>query len=320
MSGADDVDPPKDANFPIYDPFGIREVVQPVVGISKIENVIHGIGTCFQISPWRWLTAHHVVRHSDAETFPPDTVGAVGFSHGYVYGRVGFRTTDFFGEVHEVLSFKQNAPASPTILGQPKKSPIVIDACSLRVDVSRLKYNRLVSPLPLSRTPPACGDEVLAIGFPIVGAKCHVEKDPMLFEEELHGAPGIVVQTSPAGESKRWPSFVIEGNWASGMSGGPVINKQGEVVGLVSTSIAPTPEKPGIGLAVSLAEVPMKGIAPELDLERPGWVFGFGVLTGGNVAGFFPNEQLAKTYRDQLGKGEVQYMHLNPKTEDYMAL
>jgi len=308
--------------FLIQDPFGLREVIQPVVSISQTADKITGLGTCFQVSPWLWLTAQHVVQHSSTETFPPDEVGAVGFSIGLAYGKVAFVTTDTFGAIRQVLTYKLPAAKPAAWPPNPTSPDIQIDVASLRVDVSNLKKARLVSPLPLATTGPAIGDEIFAIGYPILGSTFSNTSSSMIFEERMYGAGGIVTALHPAGTSamKPWPTFEIEGNWEGGMSGGPVINLKGEVVGIVSSSFAPYEESPGVGFAVQLSAIPLQEIAPELDLAHPGFTKGYGVFQADQLIGFYPTKDVATIAAGDTDGLVIRHITHNPKTDEWMTL
>ena len=308
--------------FLIQDPFGLREVIQPVVSLSQVENSITGLGTCFQVSPWLWLTAHHVVQHSVASAFPEGEVGAVGFSMGLVYGTAGFISTDIFGEIVQCVTYKTTDATSNDYLPGPKPPEIVIDAAALRVNVENLKKAHLRSPLPISRVGPKIGDEVLAIGYPILGSKFEADSARSIFEERMFGASGVVtkVHTNGTSASKPWPTFEIEGDWEAGMSGGPVINTLGQVVGAVSSSFAPDESGPGIGFAVNLPMIPLGLIAPELDLLNPGFSIGFGVFDSGDLRGFFPALELAQQFAAGSENYVVQKISFNPKTEDWIEV
>ncbi len=303
--------------FLIQDPFGLREVIQPVVSISQSEDKITGLGTCFQVSPWLWLTAHHVVRHSSTSIFPDNEVGAVGFSMGLVYGTVGFVTTDIFGEVRQRLTYENPEAAHLNVLPGPKPPDILIDVAALRVNIQNLKRKPLISPLPIGREGPKIGDAILAIGYPILGSKFKSQSSRLIFEENMYGASGVVTAIHPKGtsESKPWPTFEISGNWESGMSGGPVINTHGEVVGVVSSSLPPYEGSPGVGFAVALPNIPLPHIAPELDIGNPGFIKGYGVFSSEKIVGFFPSLEIAQMSKAQSSELQIRRISLNPKTE-----
>ena len=308
--------------FLIQDPFGLREAVQPVVSISQATGSIRGLGTCFQVSPWLWLTAHHVVRHSKSEAFPKGEVGAVGFSPGLVYGTCGFTSTDIFGEVVQCLSYSVSDDGSSSFIPCPKAPDIVLDVASLRVNVESLKRPPLRSPLPISKLGPQIGEEVLAIGYPILGSKLDPNKATEIFEERMFGASGVVKSVHPTGTStsKPWPAFEIEGDWEAGLSGGPVINTKGHVIGLVSSSFAPTDDAPGTGFAVDLSKVPLHPIAPEIDFNRPGYAIGFGVFDAGVLRGFFPTLEMATKFATGSQGMDVKKITFDSKTDEWIEI
>ena len=58
----------------------------------------------------------------------------------------------------------------------------------------------------------------------------------------------------PAGRDavNKTPVFEVEANWPSGMSGGLIFNEAGNVIGVVSRSLAPDDEAPGVGYGACL--------------------------------------------------------------------
>jgi serine protease Do len=310
------------AKFLIQDPFGLREVIQPVVSISQVEDRIRGLGTCFQISPWTWMTAQHVVSDNAGGPFPEHEVGAVGFSPGLIFGTVGFTTTDYFGDITEIYVAKEKTSVVSSFLPGPIVKPIVFDVATLKVNTAGLKKQPLISPLPLATSQPKIGDELIGIGFPILGSSYGGENAIMKFEERMFGASGIVRALHPQGVSKGrpWPTIEIEGDWESGMSGGPVVDLQGRIVGVISRSLAPTGEQPGIGWAVDLTQIPTTLFAPEIDPENPGWSRGWGTFAGGAMTGFFETKEKAKVYLDATHADEIKPVTHCPKTDNWIEL
>jgi serine protease Do len=308
------------SQFLIQDPCGLREVIQPVVSISQIEDKITGLGTCFQISPWTWMTAQHVVMDNSGGSFPPNEVGAVGFSPGLIFGTVGFTTTDHFGEVTEIQTAKKNNGAPPSLLSAPTGPSIHIDLAILKLNTANLKNAPLVSPLPLSSCEPKIGDEVIGIGFPILGSSFEGQSAMMRFTERMFGASGVVTGLHPQGVSKSrpWPTFEIEGDWRSGMSGGPVVNLAGQIVGVISSSLAPTDECPGVGFAVNLARIPVTPFAPEIDRNNPGWYFGWATFKAGTMTGFFETKEKAQAFAGPNGADEIKRVLCCPKTDSWV--
>lgn len=310
------------AQFLIQDPFGLREVIQPVVSISQTEDKITGLGTCFRVSPWSWLTAQHVVSNKGGEAFPEHEVGAVGFSSGLIYGSVRFTTSDYFGQISEIRTVKKNGSTESSIFPGSRDPDISVDLAALRVVTTQLKRKPLISLLSLSRSQPKVGDKLIGIGFPILGSSHGGNEAIMRFEERMYGACGVVTEIHPNGvtRSKRWPTFQIEGEWKSGMSGGPVIDLNGQVVGIISRSLLPSGDDPGIGWAVDLTSIPLNKFAAEIDPENPGWSRGWATFSKKRMTGFFETQQSAESYQTASEADEVKLVSHRPKTDCWMEI
>jgi hypothetical protein len=91
-------------------------------------------------------------------------------------------------------------------------------------------------PVALTSEPPQVGDIVTGYGF----SGLDVEKDgkgedrPM--SQYLYQSTGEVLEINPAdpGSMMPWPRFRVSAEWPSGMSGGPVLNAKGNVIGVIS--------------------------------------------------------------------------------------
>ena len=90
------------------------------------------------------------------------------------------------------------------------------------------------------------------------------------------------------------------------MSGGPVFNSSGEVVGLVSRSLLPDDGSLGVGWATYFGFIPdFKKLVPTLDILNPKWRRGWAVLRSEpwHLAGFYQTEaealQLASTLNSE---------------------
>ena len=85
---------------------------------------------------------------------------------------------------------------------------------------------------------PSVGERVMAFGFADLdsGSPDDTDEDrPM--QQYLYGSVGLITDIEPADESRGrpWPILRIDANWPGGMSGGPVFNGAGHVIGLVSS-------------------------------------------------------------------------------------
>lgn len=106
---------------------------------------------------------------------------------------------------------------------------------------------------------PEVGETVFAVGYPELGFSAVSEEEvPRYLNEGMFGVYGTITNLFPQGRDRthRTPVFEVEADWRSGMSGGPVFNKHGNVIGVVSYSLPPTEGVPGRGYATCLSFIP----------------------------------------------------------------
>jgi serine protease Do len=175
------------------------------------------------------------------------------------------------------------------------------------LQVSFLPNQEAISTLPvrLSGRLPQVGETVLAVGFPEL--VCEPVDDLNHFiSEGMYGAYGQVIKLHPKGTDRTNPTPVIEveANWRNGMSGGPVFNQKGEVVGIVSRALDPDGDNMGHGYAACFQLMPwIRRFLPTVDPWNPGWRLGWGVMKSSPLylAGFFGSEGMAHEYAKTLG-------------------
>jgi len=128
---------------------------------------------------------------------------------------------------------------------------------------------------------PKIGEMVFAVGYPELSFQALDGEDiERYLSEGMFGVYGTVTNLFPDGRDKTRPSpvFEVEADWRSGMSGGPVFNRRGEVIGIVSYSLPPSDGEPGRGYATALGMVPeAPQLSPKLDSDNPGRRWGFGI-------------------------------------------
>jgi serine protease Do len=174
------------------------------------------------------------------------------------------------------------------------------------VQITSLPPPEMISTLPLrlSHSPLQCGENVLAIGFSELTTRA-VEDINYFISEGMYGAYGQIIELYPEGTNKMSPTPVIEvqGNWPGGMSGGPVFNQVGEVIGIVSRSVAPDGEDLGHGFAACFQLMPwLRKFLLTVDPSNPCLRKGWAVIRSKpwHLAGFFPTQEQALAHAKTL--------------------
>lgn len=326
--------------FLIQDPFGLRKAIVPVLN-RKTTGDICGMGTAFHIDGWgTFLTADHVI---DFARYHPDTAShwteisqnptgdhAVLFLGigGRAFGRVpippgAFSLVEFMaspmGENHIPLMNKS----------EPKN---VVDLAVLQASIHSDEHNIPQSHfVPVKASPyplPSVDQTVLAVGFPELDCQ-QLDNDAQrsLLTEGMYGAYGRIKAIHPAGisQSNPTPVFEVECNWRQGMSGGPVFNSSGEVIGLVSRALKLPPNALGnsVGYATCFSAIPyFKKLVPTLDIVNCMWRRGWAVLRSDpwDLAGFFQTEVEAQQLASSVSpEYQVKYGSNRFGTDDFIS-
>ena len=93
------------------------------------------------------------------------------------------------------------------------------------------------------------------------------------------------------------------------------------MIGLVSFSLEPDGDLPGVGYATDLAGAQLHRLVPRIDPANPGWAMGWGVLRNApwHLVGFHPDRTQAEEQRARLGdEYEVRFGTNRVGTDDFM--
>jgi len=300
--------------FSFQDPFGLRKAIVPVL-LNDIDGVTQGIGTAFHIDGWgTFLTADHVIESVRRRSVRAASSGEeirleIGYTDicpmlllgmGLVYGQPGIPLSALARVASIRSPIRKREDPLAALIGRTE-----IEAAS---DIAVIQ---LAAPIPdemigtlgvrLSGVWPAVGDTVVALGFPDLDCR-PIDDDAIryLLSDGMSAAYGRIIGIHARGlRNDPTPVIEVEANWPSGMSGAPVFNSRGEVVGVVSRSLPPSDAKPGIGSAACLSMMPwLRDWIPTVDIANPCWRVGWGIMKNG--------EDLIAFYKDKSGAAHHQ--------------
>ena len=228
----------------------LQRTIFPVVSFHDGQLEPLGSAVCIGATGW-FLTARHVVE-GHISKYRDVVDGSAGL---YILWETDERTiggpTSYLG-----------APL-PVIYAHPHGD---VDLVSLTVGVHATTPARL-RVATLSLRTPEVGEPVAVVGFShmrLSGEVLAGQRSSMDYERTLSVGAGKVleVQHERLGSSmRRFPGLVTDAPIKPGMSGGPVFDQSGEVIGFNSSSLPPTLADPAWNSYVVLA-----GPALELDV------------------------------------------------------
>lgn len=306
------------APFRVGDPFGLRKAVYPIF-LRTPSGELFGLGTAFHVDGWGGgLTAEHVVDvlrvglpgeglawRDDNFIDPSQSDHAVALlGLGLVIGRVALPAWALAPVVGIGIRTRERNDPLAELRGR-RRFEVAADVASLQMAMSREAFERKGPPKTIALQQvgwlPTIGEKVIALGYPELKPSATVSAGSMrtMIEDGLFAACGAITGVFPEGRdlANPTPAFEVSANWPSGMSGGPVINQAGNVVGLVSRSLAPDGEGPGVGWAACLSWIHgLDELLPTVDWEVSGFRRGYAVYDEElqDVLEFLPTRALAE--------------------------
>ncbi len=319
-----------EAFFAITDPFGLRTAIIPLFTTDDTANEIVGIGTAFRVDPFgTCLTAYHVLESRETRNFYNEAqLGKVFgmFSLGLVFGQPPI-PRDCFVSVREAATFR--AERKSPLMHKPAEAANIFDCAKLIFDPQNPRVQKHRDFLPLQvygGMAPEVGERVMAIGYPGVMNVRHVpESNVVHFTEGLYGAIGIITEILPRGRNstRPWPTFVVSSKWPSGISGGPIFNEAGNVIGIVSSSLHnANVDELTEGYSFWFRPLyEMQLFLPGINLHNAGWLRVWAVRekSSQEIFDIFPEKGQAESIKERLGS-EFEIIFISNKfgTDDYV--
>ena len=323
--------------FLIQDPFGLRKAIVPVFKRGT-NGDIYGMGTAFHVDGWgTFLTADHVIdfareRSNPASTWASFSANSNGdhpvlfLGIGLAFGMVNV-PEEAFAVVEQIITTMREKDDPLSSLQGRKEAENASDLAVMSAVLQPKSQEPGSIPVRASGWYPRVGETVFAIGFPeLVCQQFDKQKLQEILREGMYGAYGCITKIYPKGRDRSNPTpvFEVDCHWEAGMSGGPVFNSSGEVVGLVSRSLLSCGNLPGAGWATCFALVPnFQELVPSIDLSNFGWRLGWGVLKNQpwDLAGFFKTKEKALQIAESMGADyQVKYGSNCFGTDDFVSM
>ncbi|KTE39790.1 MULTISPECIES: S1 family peptidase [unclassified Sphingopyxis] len=310
----------------VQDPY-LRERILPLLRFDPNEpdDRPSGHGTAFRIDPWsRCATAFHVLENlfevdrAGTTTHLKDNVRLAALElPGQGYGLLPI-PRDAWRPMHASFSyFRIDRP-----FGQAASFRNLIELMVLRIrPASPSESGTPYLPVNLSSWRPSIGERVMAIGYPDLDeAKDGEDKDDpnRPFHQYLYASVGEITDIEPADtrRARPWPMLRIDANWPGGMSGGPVFNEQGHVIGIVSAGF----EGEGGATATYFSswDVPRQ-IFGSLDPDNPGRFMNWGVFDASGTLVYCGQDkaEIERFARDH-GLNDFGMVSIDPVTEEWL--
>ena len=281
-----------------------------------------GLGTAFRIDPWaNCATAFHVVEDMLAlekgQLELRDNVRLAALEiEGIVYGAPPVPKDAW----RPLLAFYAEAGKSEPILfhEKPQIRNLTELAC---LNISRSHQRTPMPYLPVSLTsePPKIGDMVTGYGFAGLDVAKDGKGEDRPMTQYLYESAGEVIEITPADPNSTmpWPRIRVSAEWPSGMSGGPVVDAAGNVIGVISRGW--TGEADSTATYFAGWDVSQRTFAT-IDPFRPKRFRGFGVVDEkGNVR--FLGQDLTEARNFAASDGlSVLAISYSPETGEWLSL
>jgi Trypsin-like peptidase domain len=247
----------------------VTEIAMPMVSGSD-ESDLSVLGTAVLVAPKLVLAAEHVIAeifHQFTGAAPAKATGELPFGVQLIQTWKGPETTIRW----DVMHYWMADPLDIAVLGIEPAQDLPSD----------FRW----SPPRLDVLPPSVGSQIKACGYP--ASQVRLEGEEAKIRLQPHAASGAVQEIHPQFRDTfrmKFPCFRTNARFDGAMSGGPVFNERGRLVGLVSSNLPPFEEGeehvsyvsllwPVMGIFIESDVLPEKcttGTYPLLDVAHAG--------------------------------------------------
>jgi serine protease Do len=173
-------------------------------------------------------------------------------------------------------------------------------------------------PLDLSGWTPTVGEHILALGYADLDRPRGQEDEDRPLRQYLWGSLAPIVEVDPPdpNRARPWPLLRIDADWPSGMSGGPVFNEEGNVVGVVSAGF----EGEGGATATYFSGWDMpERILGSIDRSNPGRFRGYAVFDQeGGLAHCGQDPEEVRAFGERRGFSDYDIVSIDPSNGEWM--
>jgi serine protease Do len=280
-----------------------------------------GVGTVFRVDPWgTCATAFHVIEDlltldGGNLTLCGDVRIAALEIEGIVYGSPPIPEGAW-----RPLSglYVEAGKTNPPLFHEKPKIQNLTELASLQISRSERPTPMPWLPVALSSQPPQPGEIVTGYGFAGLDVDPEGKGDDRPMTQYLYQSAGEVIEIMPADPKSTmpWPRFRVSAEWPSGMSGGPVLNALGNVIGVISRGWSGDADSTAThfsGWDVS------RRAFPTIDPLNAGRFRGFAAIDDKDDVRFLsPHEEQATAYAASE-KMTVRFVSFDPKTGSWMS-
>lgn len=311
--------------FLVQDP-ALRERILPLFSFdpNAADERPVGHGTAFRIDPWsRCATAFHVLD----DLFQVDAAGkAISLRDnlrlaalevdGRSYGLLPISDDGWRPMAGSYSWFRIDKP-----FAQPASLRNLVELMLLRIRPPELpETGTPYLPVKLRGAWPQVGDRVMALGYADLDTPRSAPEEADTdrpFRPYLYASIGAISTVEPANprRDRPWPVLRIDANWPGAMSGGPVFNEDGHVIGIVSTGF----EGDGGATATFFApwDVPER-IFTSLDPNNPNRFICWGAFdAAGGLLHAGQDKALVEEKGKVLGAAAYDFVSIDPVTEEW---